>query len=135
MWYTGCGLTNHPNNCSIQASWFPTQIWTYSYYHKNSRNNNAYTHNSRIETSLWKKYLTWAVHFCSACKYVQVVTGVTIHVTCTQETKIFLQKMMGCRDEKSTETRHHSEWKNNEFYTHFYIPQAIYDVTKILRGM
>ena len=33
--------------------------------------------------------------------------------------------MMGCRDEKSIETRHHSEWKNKEFYTHSYIPRSI----------
>ena len=29
------------------------------------------------------------------------------------------------RDEKSTETRHHSEWMNKEFYTHSYIPRSI----------
>ena len=33
-------------------------------------------------------------------------------ITLKQETKIFFQKMRGCRDEKSTETRHHQEWKN-----------------------
>ena len=41
------------------------------------------------------------------------------------------KKWYGCRDEKRTETRCHSEWNNNflEFCTHSYIPQASHNPT------